>query len=460
MSAPPRRGLPVPDGTVPRRSLHGVFPFSSKEPYAVRKFRIAALALVGVLAFSACTVGTQNVDTTSAEGEISGTITFQTWSLRAAYRDYFEKLIDDFEKKYPGTHVKWIDQPAEGYADKISADAAGGTLPDVVNVSPDLAAPLAKAHLALDLDRAAPQYRDEYLPAAWKSSRIPGMKGTYAFPWYLNTGPLFYNKKLFAQAGLDPDDPPRTYDELFRDALTMAKRSKGRIATLASVPTIEDFGRYGVRLMNKSGTAFTFDEPKGVELLRRYKKLYQAGALDRQAFTSTPEQAGRKFMQQSVAMNPGSALDLDKFKKDAPSLYKNIGITDAPNNTGSPNMYVQGLMVNAAGDNKATAVAFAHFVTNAENQMAFAHETTVFPSTKGALDTEYFTRQDGTDKTRVRIASAKSLDTAVNYTPVLLSEDMKTALQNAVTRALRGDESPEKALKRAAEECNRLLRLG
>ncbi len=118
-------------------------------------------------------------------------------------------MVSDFEKKYPDTQVKWVDQPAEGYADKISADAAGGTLPDVVNVSPDLVAPLAKAGLALDLDKAAAKYRKEYLPGAWASHRIPGMTGTYAFPWYLNTGPLFYNKSLFKDAGLDASKPRR-----------------------------------------------------------------------------------------------------------------------------------------------------------------------------------------------------------------------------------------------------------
>nr|WP_206324054.1 sugar ABC transporter substrate-binding protein [Streptomyces sp. HNM0574] len=412
------------------------------------------------LLLSACAPGTEEVDTRSARGEVRGTITFQTWNLRATFQDYFRRLIADFERKYPGTRVKWIDQPAEGYADKISADAAGGTLPDVVNVSPDLVAPLAKARLAVDLDSAAPQHRDTYLPAAWRSHRIPGMRGTYAYPWYLNTGPMFYNKRLFEENGLDPDDPPRTYSELFEDALTLARNSDGRTATLANTPTVEDFGRYGVRLMNREGTAFTFDEPRGVELLKRYKELYEAGALDSQVLTATPEQAGRKFLQQSVAMNPGSALDLAKFKKDAPSLYRNIGITDAPDNTGRPNMYVQGLMVNAAGGNKATAVAFAHFVTNARNQMDFAHETAVFPSTRGALDHPYFTRQDGTDETRVRVAAAKSLENAVNYTPVLLSDDMKTVLQNTVARALRGDATPEEALRGAAEECNRLLRIG
>ncbi len=62
---------------------------------------------------------------TDASGKVEGDITFQTWNLRANFSDYFEGLITDFEKKYPGTHVKWVDQPGEGYADKISADAAG-----------------------------------------------------------------------------------------------------------------------------------------------------------------------------------------------------------------------------------------------------------------------------------------------------------------------------------------------
>ncbi len=97
-----------------------------------------------------------------------------------------------------------------------------------MNVSPDLVAPLAKAGLALDLDKAAAQYKKEYLPGAWASHRIPGMKGTYAFPWYLNTGPLFYNKSLFRKAGLDPDRPPRTYDELFTDAWHWRTRAAER----------------------------------------------------------------------------------------------------------------------------------------------------------------------------------------------------------------------------------------
>ncbi|MFE1774542.1 ABC transporter substrate-binding protein [Streptomyces sp. NPDC059008] len=428
--------------------------------FSRRATAATAAWVIPVLALAACGPSGGSDGADGASGKVEGQVTFQTWNLKANFKDYFEGVIADFEQEYPDTRVKWVDQPAEGYPQKLSADAAGGTLPDVVNVSPDLAYPLAKAGVALDLEKAAGKYREEYLPGAWKSHEMPGLPGVYAFPWYLNTGPMFYNKDLFKRAGLDPEKPPTTYDQLFKDAVAMAKRSGRKMAMLASTPSIEDFGRYGVRLMNARGTEFTFNEPKGVELLRHYKELYASGALDSQALTAQAESSGRKFQQQSVAMNPGSALDLENFKKEAPGLYRHIGITDAVNNTGKANMYVQGLMVNAQSEVKPAAVAFAHFVTDRKNQMAFAKKVTIFPSTKGSLDDPYFTKEDGTDATRVRVASAKSLKTAVNYTPVLLSDQMKTVLRNAVAKAVQGRQSPEAALDGAVAECNRLLKTG
>ncbi|MEW2084526.1 sugar ABC transporter substrate-binding protein [Streptomyces sp. NPDC005283] len=422
-----------------------------------RRALAAAAVLATVLPLSACGGGS-GADSSDASGKVDGRITFQTWNLQANFKDYFNGVIAAFEKKYPGTEVKWVDRPAEGYADKISADAAGNTLPDVVNVSPDLVAPLAKAGLALDLDKAASKYREEYLQGAWQSHRIPGMDGTYAFPWYLNTGPLFYNKRLFKDAGLDAEKPPKTYGEVFDAGLRMAGKSKGKIATLANVPTIEDFGRYGVPLMNKEGTGFAFNDAKGVELLTRYKELYDAKALDPQALTATPESSGHKFLTESVAMNPGSALDLENFRKQAPGLYRNIGITDQVSSTGRANMYVMGVMVNSRSRQKPAAVAFAHFVTDATRQMEFARKVAIFPSTAGSLDDPYFTKEDGTDVTRVRIAAAKSLKTAVNYTPALFSEQMKTELRNAVARALQGKQSPKEALDNAVNACDRMLR--
>ncbi|WP_329116329.1 ABC transporter substrate-binding protein [Streptomyces sp. NBC_01465] len=417
-----------------------------------------AIAITSALAMTACGgSGGSGGSSSDASGKVEGTVTFQTWNLKTNFKDYFDGVIASFEKKYPDVKVKWVDQPAEGYADKLSAQAASNTLPDVVNVAPDLATPLAKAGLALNLDEAAAKYKADYLPGAWTSHQMPGKKGTYAFPWYLNTGPMFYNKKLFKDAGLDPEKPPTSYDQLFKDSLTMASQSKGKIAMLANAPAVEDFGRYGVKLMNDDMSKFTFNEPKGIELVEKYKELYDAKALDSGALTSVSESAGRKFQQQSIAMNPGGAGDLAKYKTDAPSLYKNIGITPAVNNTGKDNMYVQGLMVNSQSKVKPAAVEFAHWVTDAQNQMAFAHKVAIFPSTAGSLDDPYFSQDGGTDEGRVRVAAAKALKTAVNYTPAVFSEQMKTALKNEVAKAMQGKKSPKQAMDDAVAECDKLL---
>ena len=168
-----------------------------------RRALAAAAAVAVVLPLSACGSGGDDSGSTDASGKVEGSITFQTWNLRANFKPYFDGLVEDFEKKYPGTHVKWIDQPGEGYADKISADAAGGTLPDVVNVSPDLVAPLAKAGLALDLDKAAPKYKKEYLAGRLGEPPDTGHGRHVRLPLVPQHRPLFYNKGLFKKAGLD-----------------------------------------------------------------------------------------------------------------------------------------------------------------------------------------------------------------------------------------------------------------
>jgi multiple sugar transport system substrate-binding protein len=353
--------------------------------------------------------------------------------------------------------VNWLDQPADGYADKLSADASANALPDVVNLSPDLAFPLYRQKLLLDLDAAAPDAVKDYLPGAWQGFAMPGQAHSFAFPWYLNTGPVFYNKKLFADAGLDPAKPPSTYEELKTQGLTLAANTKGAVAMYGQTPGIEDFGLYGVELMNPAGTEFTFNSAKGIALVELFKQMYDAKALLPDALTATYTGSGKRFMAQQVALSSGSAYDLKNFKTDAPGLYSNIGITTPMTETGKANMYLQGLSVAANSKNKATAIAFAKYVTNAQNQLAFAKIVTIFPSTAGTLQDPYFTTEDGTDDARVRVAAAKQLQTAVNYTPVSLTDQMKTILRNELANAMLGKSSPKQALDSAVSQCDKLL---
>ncbi|MFJ9586486.1 ABC transporter substrate-binding protein [Streptomyces acidicola] len=388
------------------------------------------------------------------DGKVTGAITFQTWNLKGGYEEYFTDLVGAFEKKYPGTKVKWIDQPADGYSEKLSADAAAGNLPDVVDLGPEAGYTLAGADMLLNIAKADPSAKKDYLPAAWNAMTWAGIDGgTYGYPFYLNTGPSFFNTELLTRAGLDPKNTPKTYDDLFDQADEMADAAKGEYSMLGRTPVIETFGTYGVQLMNKDATAFTFNNAKGVELLTRYKEMYDSGALTEDILNEKQVGEVDKFKSGRLGWLPGSAYNLADFKKNAPDIYKSVAIGPMIANA-APNMYIESLAVSAKTGNAPTAIAFAKFATNAENQLAFARKAAIFPATVGTLDDPFFTKSDGTDEGRVRVESAAQIGRAVVHWPPAFSQAMVDELREQVALALKGDKTPKQALDDTVAFCN------
>ncbi|MEX3104296.1 MULTISPECIES: sugar ABC transporter substrate-binding protein [unclassified Streptomyces] len=392
------------------------------------------------------------------DGKVAGSITFQTWNLKGNYAGYFTGLVAAFEKEHPGTKVKWIDQPADGYSEKLSADAAAGTLPDVMDLGPEAGYTLAGAGKLLDIAKADPAAKADFLPAAWNAMTWPGIDGgTYGYPFYLNTGPSFFNTALMTKAGLDPKNLPKTYGELFTQAEKMAGSAKGAYSMLGRTPVIETFGTYGVELMDKDATAFTFNSAKGVELLTRYKELYDAGALTEDILNEKQVGEVDKFKAGELGWLPGSAYNLADFKKNAPDIYRSVAIGPIVADA-APNMYIESLAVSSKTGNVATAVAFAKFATNRANQLAFAHRAAIFPATRNTLDDPYFTKDDGTDEGRVRVEAAAQIGRAVVYWPPAFSQAMVDELREQVALALKGEKSPKKALDDTVAFCNDKLR--
>lgn len=393
----------------------------------------------------------------SADGGLEGSIRFQTWNLRSGYLDYFQGLIDEFVTAHPRTSIDWIDQPADGYADSLQVDAANLDLPDVLNVAPDLALPLARAGLLMDLSEARPEAEGAYLEGAWQDYTYEAADGSFAYPWYLNTGPTYYNRSLFADAGLDPDAPPETWDALLDQALVMGDAAQGEYYMIGQLPVIADFGLYGVPVMDDAEERFTFDGDLAVSFVERFREAYVRRGLLPDATVLTATTAGERFQSGQIAFSPGSAYDLENFKENAPRLYENLGISSAITNTGHANMTSQGIAVSSRTEHPEVAVAFAEFVTGAAKQTEFSRLVNVFPSTVGALEDPYFTEEDGADGTYVRVISAAQIEDARNHQPVVWTEEMRVELQRQLSDAVVGRISARDALEASVRQANRLI---
>ena len=69
----------------------------------------------------------------------------------------------------------------------------------------------------------------------------------FSLPWNASTGILFYNKKAFERAGLDPDRPPKTWNEI--EAMGAAFRHAARVSV-----TTRDGRTFSHEILNRRGS--------------------------------------------------------------------------------------------------------------------------------------------------------------------------------------------------------------
>jgi multiple sugar transport system substrate-binding protein len=394
------------------------------------------------------------------DGEVAGDITFTTLQLSPDFDDYINGVIDSFESEHPDVTVEWVDVPFEGATERLLADAAAGTLADVVNLNPDLAFPLAAEGEFLDLEAEAGDVRDDYIEGAWDAFRYPGMDGAYGYPWYLSTEVTMYNAALLEEAGLDPDDAPETFDELFDVAREVAANTDA----YGMHPALEnrfviDLVKLGVDITDEDATEATFNTPEAVAHVEELVALYEEGAVSADAVTEGHRQEIEAYQAGSIALFPSGPNFLDIIEENAPDIAEDTRV--APQITGPAEvtgMSVMGLLIPTTTDNPDAAHAFAQYMTNGDNQLAFADEVLVFPSIEEALTDERFTDADeDADFAEAIATAAEQLPDAANLRPVVVDDEVNTAIISNVQAAMLGDLSPEDALEAAEAEVNAIL---
>ncbi|WP_166847736.1 ABC transporter substrate-binding protein [Isoptericola sp. BMS4] len=419
----------------------------------------AATGLLAAAALAGCTgtaggagaTGQEDIDTT---GELSGTVSFQTWSLKnETFTPYFEDLIDRFESEHPDVTVEWLDQPGDGYQDKILSQANSGTLPDVLNLPPDIAYPLVTAGKLIDLDAADPTLAETYVPGAWEAYTYPGVEGVFGLPWYLGTDLGWWNGSALEKYGFSTDDLPTTDEDFLALAVEMGKASDGRMPLLSAMPTIDQFASNDIEILDDQGE-FVFNTPEAAAIVDDYAEAYAAGALPPEALTGDYGGNADMFKQGKVAYTTAGSGFAGDLASDAPTIRESV-VPEA--RIGAAPLFVQGINVSNDSDNKAAALAFAEFVTNTENQVEFVQLALGFmPGTvDGSADAEALSASvdDPLQKQAMEIVSEAMTDARI-LTPFQWTDAMKTFMDQQLALAIKGDLSGQEALDKAVEYAN------
>ncbi|MBM7691655.1 multiple sugar transport system substrate-binding protein [Peribacillus deserti] len=149
----------------------------------------------------------------------------------------------EFEKDNKGYKIKATYVPPDGGISngKLLASITGGNPPDVV-ISNEYATAysLAVQGALTPLDDLLK--KNKFDDSGVLESFKPLMKykdKTYLFPQDSNVNLLYYNVKMFKEAGLDPDNPPKTIEELDAAAEKLTKVNNNKIDRLGFIPWLD-----------------------------------------------------------------------------------------------------------------------------------------------------------------------------------------------------------------------------
>jgi multiple sugar transport system substrate-binding protein len=187
--------------------------------------RVVAIGLV-----TAASVAMLSACSSDGGGSSNGTVNLVVAPvLPGATADALKTLatrVKEFEKKNPDIHVKAIEY--QWTASTFAAELAGGTLPDVFNVPFTDSKTLANNGQLADITTP---FTKTSTADKWNKTVLDVATGDngkiYGIPWGPYAMALSYNRDIFTQAGLDPDKPPTTLDEIQADAKIISQKVPG-----------------------------------------------------------------------------------------------------------------------------------------------------------------------------------------------------------------------------------------
>ena len=148
---------------------------------------------------------------------------WEKWSGVEA--EAMQRIVNRFNATVGAQCNIWVDYNAVSNVDqRMLIATAGGDPPDLAGLFDYVMAQYAERGALLPLDELAREFgiqEQAFKPVWWQIGVYQGQ--LYALPSAPYTIALFYNRRLFREAGLDPDRPPQTLDELADDALRLTK---------------------------------------------------------------------------------------------------------------------------------------------------------------------------------------------------------------------------------------------
>jgi multiple sugar transport system substrate-binding protein len=258
---------------------------------------------------------------TGAKEEAAGPVTVQFWSYVPLDNPGLYPTIDKFNQAQDRIKIEGKFIPFADFKRQLTVAITGGTPPDCTLVdNPDFASYIAMGVFEDLTSRIAKwEYSEkDFYPGPWQSCRWEGKQ--YGIPFETNTLVLFYNVALFQQAGLDPNKPPKTWEELSSYA---AKLTRGGVfgLSVSAVASEEGTFQWLPFLQQNGGDIFHLDDPAAIEALELWVDWVRKGYVSKEIVNMDQWSGVRpQFQNGQAAMMINGPWCVKPIRDEVPNL--------------------------------------------------------------------------------------------------------------------------------------------
>jgi multiple sugar transport system substrate-binding protein len=275
---------------------------------------------------------------------------------------------------------------------------ASGSPPDIVAVDLIYVPQFAAAGQMTDItDKAkALPYFDQLSPSHIRLSTYEDK--IYALPFNAEGSVLFWNKDLFEQAGLDPESPPTTWDEIYEAAKAINALGddiygfyfSGACAGCNAFTFLPLIWATGGDVLSEDGMTATLDDPAVKEALEFYRKMWEEGLIPPGSVADTGPEFLNTYIGGKIGMQGLGVFAITPLKTgDEPFDF---GVTFLPGKDGGVSSFAGGDSIGIpAGSRYADqAFEFIEWLTSDDVQLEQYAANFSLPIRTDLADNQYF----------------------------------------------------------------------
>jgi multiple sugar transport system substrate-binding protein len=416
-----------------------------------RRRSLKALAIAGLALAAPLGLASR-----ASADDLSGTLTFMVAEYSPKTAPFWQNQVKTFEAAHPGVKITLEVVGWQQMHDTTVQRIAAGSLPDLVNTATIWLPEWAEAGAIQEIgpDYVSDKVKGDVVPALLEKGAAYKGKAL-GLPIAAGGRGLFYNKKLFTAAGLDPAKPPATWDD-FKKAIIQIHDKTGQFGFAFDAKGVQAFRYFGFFLWNNGGDFFNangtaaFNSDAGVGALKYLVDLAKTGAIPDPA-GSTIEDLEPMFKAGRVAM----LIDGNYFATNLKTNSPDIDFGVAPTPTAKPNLPsilwgVTDTLVIGKKANPAIVKAFIDQIYQTAPRTTFDVNEGILPLLRSQATAPEFANDPIQSAFIQMMPSARFDPLHPNYSQ--MQELVKTALQQALTGT-----DPKAALDQAATAFNALV---